>query len=73
MKKMSNTLAKYVTAILVILLLAFMFGDCYIPFSFLRPSNIIREGVTTDEIQQRNKAAVKKAKQRRAPKPKVAT
>lgn len=64
MKKMSNTLAKYVTAILVILLLAFMFGDCYIPFSFLRPSNIIREGVTTDEIQQRNKAAVKKAKQK---------
>ena len=44
MKKMTNTLAKYVTAILVILLLAFMFGDCYIPFSFLRPSNIIREG-----------------------------
>ena len=68
MKKMSNTLAKYVTAILVILLLAFMFGDCYIPFSFLRPSNIIREGVkeamTTDEIKQRNKATVKKAKQK---------
>lgn len=44
MKKMSNMLAKYVTAFLVILLLAFMFGDCYIPFSFLRPSNIVREG-----------------------------